>query len=68
MSSQMTNLHPGPYGQNGGQKKVIATQLRCKNINFHIAFFRKFFKYQFQKKEGINEQTNTKRERWTYGI
>lgn len=30
MPSELISLHPGPYGENGGQNKVIATQLSCQ--------------------------------------
>lgn len=63
MSLQLIDFYHGPYGENGGQNKVIATQLRCQNVTFHVAFLGSTLSV-FQKK--INEQTNTKRGRQTY--
>ena len=47
MPSKSINLHPGPYGENGGQNKVTATQLSYQKITFHIPFFRQFLKCEF---------------------
>lgn len=63
MSSQLINFYCGLYGENGGQNKVIATQLRCQKVTFLIAFLGSTLSV-FQKKR--NEQTNTKRGRQTY--